>query len=451
VVGGGFGGLQAVRKLRRQSVDVTLIDRRNFHLFQPLLYQVATGVLSGAEIAAPLRALFKADSNVRVLLGEVKGFDLDRRHVLVDRLPNGRQAGAIPYDSLIVAAGSSYSYFGHDEWRRLAPDIKSIENAIETRRRILTAFEAAEVESDPGRRAAWLTFVIVGGGPTGVELAGQIGEMAREMLSREFRAVDDREVRILLVEMSERILPAFPPVLSKRAESALEALAVTPVVGRKLVEIDEEAVTIAGADGGGTERVPARTVIWAAGVVASELATALATETNTDVDRAGRVRVGPDLTLSGHPEASAIGDMVQVHDAGGRPVPLPGLAPVAMQQGRYAARAIRDRLQGRVPPPFRYRDKGNLATIGRSKAVADIKGLHLSGLPAWLTWLFVHLFYLIDLQNRLLVFVRWTFAFLARRPGARIITAVDVYSSSHPPAPAERSSARRSQTEKLVN
>ena len=421
VVGGGFGGLQAVRKLRRADVDITLVDRRNFHLFQPLVYQVATGALSPGEIAAPLRSVFKRDANVRVVLGEVAGFDLAGRQVFLDRLPNGGEGRAIPYDSLIVAGGSSYSYLGHEEWKPFAPDVKSLESALEVRRRILTAFEAAELEQDPGRRSAWLTFVVVGGGPTGVELAGQIAEIARDTLRREFRTIDTRAARILLVEMAERVLPLFPPGLSQRAARALERLGVTPLVGRRVVGIDEESVTIAAAEEE-SERVPARTVVWAAGVVASELAADLAAATGARLDRAGRVAVGPDLTLPGHPEVIALGDMVQVHDAEGNPLGLPGLAPVAMQQGRYAARAVRERLRGRQPSPFRYRDKGNLATIGRAKAVADIKGLQLSGLLAWLTWLFVHLFYLIGLQNRLLVFTRWTFSFITRGRGARLIT-----------------------------
>jgi NADH dehydrogenase len=421
VVGGGFGGLQAVRRLRRAPVDITLIDRRNFHLFQPLLYQVATGALSSGEIASPLRGVFTRDKNVRVLLGEVTGFDLSGRRVLLDRLPNGGEARAIPYDTLIVAAGSSYSYFGHEEWRPFAPDIKSLESALEVRRRILTAFEAAEIEPDPGCRSAWLTFVVVGAGPTGVELAGQIAEIARDTLRRDFRTIDTRAARIVLVELAERVLPLFPPRLSARAARALEELGVTPLVGRTVVGIDQQSVTTAAGEGE-SEQLPARTVVWAAGVVASKLAGALAAETGAELDRAGRVAVGPDLTLPGHPEVMALGDMVQVHGAAGKPVPLPGLAPVAMQQGRYAARAIRDRLRGKQPSLFRYQDKGNLATIGRAKAVADIKGLQLSGLLAWLTWLFVHLFYLIGLQNRLLVFTRWTFSFITRGRGARLIT-----------------------------
>jgi NADH:ubiquinone reductase (H+-translocating) len=419
-VGGGFGGLQAVLRLRDAPVDVTLIDRRNFHLFQPLVYQVATGALSASEIASPLRGIFKGDENVRVLLGEVTGCELAARQVIVDRLPNCGKTRKIPYDSLVVAGGSSYSYFGHEHWRRFAPEVKSLESAIDVRRRILSAFEAAEVEQDPARRDAWLTFAVVGAGPTGVELAGQIAEIARDTLHGDFRAIDTRAARILLIERDDRVLPLFPPRLSGRAARALEGLGVTLLVERTVIDIDGESVSI--ADGAGeTARLPARTVIWAAGVVASEIASALAAQSGAALDRSRRVSVGPDLTLPGHPEVIALGDMVQVHDAEGRPVPLPGLAPVAMQQGRYAARAIGMRLRGEEPPAFRYRDKGNLATIGRAKAVADIKGLQLSGFIAWLTWLFVHLFYLIGLQNRILVFIRWTFSFVTRGRGARII------------------------------
>jgi NADH dehydrogenase len=421
VIGGGFGGVQAVRKLRRAAVDVTLVDRRNFSLFQPLVYQVATGALSPGEIASPLRGIFKRDQNVRVVLGEVTGFDLDGRRVRVDGIGPDDDLLELPYDSLIVAGGSYYSYFGHDEWRPFAPDVKSLESALEVRRRILTAFEAAEYEPDPDRRTAWLTFVIVGAGPTGVELAGQIAEIARDTLRRDFRTIDTRSARVVLVEMADRVLPAFPPRLSLRAAQALEHLGVTPVTEHKVVDITAESVTLEAASGA-SEEVPARTVVWAAGVVASELAGQLAREAGAAVDRAGRLAVGPDLTLPGYPEVIALGDMVRVHDDEGKAVPLPGLAPVAMQQGRYAGHAIRERLRHREPPPFHYRDKGNLATIGRAKAVAEIKGLQLSGFIAWLTWLLVHLFYLIGFQNRLLVFTRWVISFVTRGRGERLIT-----------------------------
>ncbi len=416
VVGGGFGGLQLVRKLRRAPVDITLIDRRNFHLFQPLVYQVATGALSPGEIASPLRAIFARDRNVRVLLGEVTGFDLDARTVLVD-LPDGARGRAITYDTLVVATGSQYTYYGHDEWRPFAPDVKSLENALDVRRRLLTAFEAAECEPDRDVRSAWLTFIVVGAGPTGVELAGQIGEIARDTLRRDFRTIDTRATRILLVETASRVLPLFPPRLSKRAEAALRKLGVEPLTAHTVVAIGPDSVTLAD-ELGRHQRIAARTVVWAAGVVASPLAAKLGV-----VGRGGRLLVGPDLTLPGHEEVIALGDMVEVHDREGRPVSLPGVAPVAMQQGRYAARSIRARLGGMTPPPFRYRDKGDLATIGRAKAVAHIKGLQLSGLPAWVIWLFVHLFYLIGLQNRLLVFIRWTISFFTRGRGARLITS----------------------------
>jgi NADH:ubiquinone reductase (H+-translocating) len=430
VIGGGFGGLQAVRKLRGAPVEITLIDRRNFHLFQPLVYQVATGSLSAEEIASPLRSIFRRNKNVHVVLGEVTRLDLSGRRVVIGELPASGETRSIPYDSLIVAAGVKYTYFGHDDWRPFAPDIKSVESALEVRRRILTAFEAADSEPDPTRRAAWLTFVIVGAGPTGVELAGQIGEIARHAVRSDFRDVDTGDARILLVETADRVLPPFPPRLSERAERALVRLGVTPLTSHTVVDIQATSLTLTDGDGV-TERVAARTVIWAAGVVASELATTLDQATGAGVDRAGRIRVGPDLTLPGHPEVIALGDMAQVHDADGRAIPLPGVAPVAMQQGRYAAKAIRDRLEHRQPKPFHYTDKGNLATIGRAKAVADIKGLQLSGVIAWFTWLFVHLFYLIGLQNRLIVFIRWTWSFASHGRGARLITS----QVSTPPGP----------------
>lgn len=426
VVGGGFGGLHVVRALRGAPVEVTVVDRRNYHLFQPLVYQVATGALSPGEIAVPLRQAFKRDTNVRVMLGEVTGFDLAGMRVFFTAVADGpHQAGALDYDSLVVATGASYSYFGHDEWRPVAPTVKGLEDAVEVRRRILTAFEAAEEELDPERKAAWLTFVVVGAGPTGVELAGQIGELARDTLRRDFRAVDTRAARILLVDLTDRVLPQFPPRLSMRAMGGLEALGVTPYLGRTVVAIDSGGVAVTTSSGE-AERVPARTVIWAAGVHASELAAALAADADgAEIDRAGRVSVGPDLSLPGHPEVFAIGDMSQAHDVAGRPLVLPGVAPVAIQQGRYVARAIRARLAGEPIGAFRYHDKGNLATIGRERAVADINGVHLSGIVAWVTWLFVHLYYLIGLQNRLLVLIRWTISFLTRGRGARLILSGD--------------------------
>ncbi len=421
VVGGGFGGLQAVRSLEGAPVELTLIDRQNYHLFQPLVYQVATGALSPAEIASPLRGILKRQKNVHVLLAEVSAFDLERRFVYVNELPNGENGVAIPYDVLIVSAGSRYSYFGHDEWQARAPELKSLEGAVDIRARILTAFEAAEVERDETRRKAWLTFVVVGAGPTGVEIAGQIAELARDTLPNDFRSMDPRSARVLLVETADRVLTTFPASLSKKAEAALEKLGVTTLLGHTVVDVGPELVLMQTSDGD-KENVPARTVIWAAGVTASGLAAELARAAGTELDRAGRVTVGPQLTLPGHAEVFAIGDMVRVSDEGGAIVPLPGLAPVAMQQGRFVARVLRDRLQGKEGRSFRYVDKGNLATIGRSKAVADIKGLRLTGFLAWMTWLLVHLVYLVGLQNRLLVLVRWTFSFITHGRGARLIT-----------------------------
>jgi NADH dehydrogenase len=420
VVGGGFGGLQAARGLRRAPVEVTLVDRQNFTLFQPLVYQVATGALSPAEIAVPLRAVFRRQRNVRVLLAEVTEFDLAQRQVVLGRLPNGEAEEILGYDTLVVGGGSHYSYFGHDGWQPHAPELKSLTGALDIRSRILSAFEAAEVESDPERRRGWLTFVVVGAGPTGVEMAGQIAELAHDALRRDFRSVDTRTARVLLVEALDRVLPGFPPSLSRKAARALEQLGVTPLVGHTVVDVTAGSVAIRAQDGE-VEHVAAHAAIWAAGVTASELAAQLAGEAGVEVDRAGRLTVGPDLTVPGHPEVFALGDMVQVRSPDGAIAPLPGLAPVAMQQGRYAARAIRERLRGRDPGPFRYVDKGNLATIGRSKAVADVKGIRVAGFPAWALWLLVHIFYLIGFQNRLLVILRWTISFVTRGRGARLI------------------------------
>ena len=421
VVGGGFGGLQAVSKLRRAPVEVTLVDRRNFHLFQPLAYQVATGALSPGEIAYPLRAVFKRAGNVRVLLAEVADFDLDARELhlrSVSAVPAPERLG---YDTLIVAGGSYYSYFGHEEWRMHAAEVKSLESALAVRSGLLAAFEAAEVESNAEARDAWLTFVVVGAGPTGVEMAGQIAELARDTLRRDFRTIDPRRARVLLVEAADRVLTSFPPSLSAKAERSLRRLGVTVLTGRTVIGIDATGVTLDGGDRG-EERIASRAVVWAAGVSASGLAGRLAELTGAEPDRAGRVTVEPDLTLAGHPEVFAIGDMIRVRAGDGEPVVLPGVAPVAMQQGRYAAAAVRARLQGREHGAFRYRDKGNLATIGRAAAVADIKGVRLSGFLAWATWLVVHLFYLIGFQNRLLVLIRWSFSFATHGRGARLIT-----------------------------
>jgi NADH dehydrogenase len=414
VIGGGFGGLQAAKHLATAPVDLTIVDRRNFHLFQPLTYQVATGALSPGEVAYPLRGVFRRHRNVRVVMAEVTGFDLEGRRVQLAE-------GSLPYDTLIVAGGSHYSYFGHDDWRIYAPEVKSLESALATRARLLKAFEDAEIEPDPERRRALLTFVVVGAGPTGVEMAGQIAELARGTLRDEFRSIDSRQSRVVLIETLDRVLTTFPPSLSRKAARSLESLGVTPLLERTVVDIDEESVTVAASDGA-TERVPARNAIWAAGVEASSLASQLGELSGADVDRAGRVTVEPDLTLPGHPEVVALGDMVRVRSRDGGLQALLGVAPVAMQQGRYAAKLVRARLEGQVIGPFRYLDKGNLATIGRARAVAHLHAIRLSGFPAWATWLVVHLFYLIGFQNRLIVVIRWLISFATRGRGARLIT-----------------------------
>jgi NADH:ubiquinone reductase (H+-translocating) len=420
VIGGGFAGLNAVRGLRQAPVEVTLVDRQNFHLFQPLVYQVATGALASAEVAAPLRAVLKRQANARVVMARAKGFDLDAREVVLGDLPDGEAERRLPYDTLIVAGGSNYSYFGHEEWREFAPELKSIGGALQIRGRLLSAFEAAELEPDPERRRAWLTFAVVGAGPTGVEMAGQIAELARDTLRDNFRVAAPERARIVLLDGAERVLPAFPKGLSRHAARELEALGVEPLPGRTVVDIDAEAVAWE-EKGGGRTRLPARTVVWAAGVTASPLAVLLGEAAGAEVDKAGRVAVGSDLTLAGHPEVLALGDMVSVRRPDGSPLSLPGLAPVAIQQGHYAAKALAARLRGEHPRPFHYLNKGDLATIGRSKAVADLRGLHLWGLPAWVAWLTVHIYYLIGFQNRLLVLLRWTGSFLSRGRGARLI------------------------------
>ena len=421
VIGGGFGGLQAVAHLQREAVDITLIDRRNFHLFQPLTYQVATGALSPGEVAYPLRAIFKRRRNVRVLMADVTDFDLESRFVQAKPAEGALPAMRVPYDTLIVGGGSRYSYFGHDEWETFAPEVKSLESALAARSRIFEAFEAAELDDDEDRRRRRLTFAVVGAGPTGVEIAGQIAELARDTLRRDFRAIDPREGRVLLIEAADRVLGTFPPSLSNRAKRALEHLGVTVLLDRTVVGIDAEGVSVESA-AGSTDRIAADTVVWAAGVTASSLAKQLADLTGAELDRAGRVTVEPDLTLPGHPEVLAVGDMIRVREADGGVTTFAGVAPVAMQQGRYAAKVVRDRLRGRSTRPFRYRDKGNLATIGRARAVADIKGVRLSGFLAWFIWLTVHLFYLVGFQNRVLVFIRWSVSFATHGRGARLIT-----------------------------
>jgi NADH dehydrogenase len=422
VVGGGFGGLQTVEALAGADAEITLIDRHNYHLFQPLNYQVATGALSPGDIAVPLRRIFRRRRNVRVLMGEVGGFDLQSREVIVEPAIAGTAARRVPYDTLVVAGGSSYAYFGHDEWRTLALEVKSLDSALQVRGRILQAFEAAELEDDPETRLGWLTFVVVGAGPTGVEMAGQIAEMAMDTLPAEYRSSDPRTGSVLLVEMADRVLTGFAPSLSRRAARDLEHLGVTLMLDHKMIDVHPDCVELQTADGVHS-KIPTRTVVWAAGVTASPLARALAEAAGAQTDRVGRVLVQPDLTLPGHPEVFALGDMVVVADAtSGQPQSLPGLAPVAMQQGRYAGALIAARLGGRSLPPFRYRDKGSLATIGRGRGVAEIRGMRLHGLIAWVTWLLVHLFYLIGFENRAVVLMRWAYSFFTHGRGTRLIT-----------------------------
>jgi NADH dehydrogenase len=412
VVGGGFGGLSAVRGLRGAPVEVTLVDRRNFHLFQPLLYQVATGGLSPANIAAPLRALVKRQRNARVLLAEATGVDVEGRRLLL-------ADGELPYDVLVVATGARHSYFGRPEWEEPAPGLKTLEDATRIRARVLAAFEEAEREEDPARRREALTFVVVGAGPTGVELAGALAEIARHTLRDEFRRIDPADARIVLVEGTDRVLGSFSPELSARAARDLARLGIELRTGTLVTDVGPRGVRLRHGDA--AEEIAARTVLWAAGVEGSPLGRSLARAAGAEVDRAGRVAVEPDLTVPGHTELFVIGDLASVPQPSGRA--LPGVAPVAMQQGRHAARTIRDRLEGRSARPFRYVDKGSLATIGRASAVAEIGGLRFGGYPAWLAWLFVHLLYIVQFGNRVLVLVQWAWSYLTWARSARLITA----------------------------
>jgi NADH dehydrogenase len=414
IVGGGFGGLYTAQALGKARVQVTLLDRRNFHLFQPLLYQVATGTLSPANIAAPLRAVLRRQKNARVLLAEVAGFDVPHRQVLL------LDGTTIPYDTLVVAAGARHHYFSHPEWEKFAPGLKTIEDATDIRRRILLAFEAAELAATPERRRALLTFVVVGGGPTGVELAGAVGEVAHHTLRGNFRSIDPASAKILLLEAADRILGTYPPQLSAKAVASLERLGVTVRTHAAVTDVGAEHVEI--RSDGKTEVIPAHTVLWAAGVDASPLARALAQATGAALDRAGRITVEPDTTLPGHPEIFVIGDMANYPHEGGKP--LPGVAPVAMQQGRYVANLIQCRLKGEPPIPFHYRDHGTMATIGRAAAVADLGSVRLSGYLAWLTWLFVHILYLIAFENRVMVMFQWAWNYFTQGRSARLITGV---------------------------
>lgn len=402
IIGGGFGGLRAAQALKSAPVKITLIDRRNHHLFQPLLYQVATAGLNPADIATPIRRILRDQENVEVLLAEAQSVDMAARRVTLD-------FGSIDYDYLIVATGARHSYFGNEQWIPFAPGLKSIGDALEIRRRVLSAFEFAEREDDPEIRRAWLTFVIVGAGPTGVELSGALCEIAHHALARDFRHIDSKQAKIILLEGGPRVLPAYPPELSEKAREQMTKMGVDVRTDQRVTQIDGDGVGV------GDVRIATRTVLWAAGVMASRLGRMLGAEH----DRTGRVLVNPDLTVPGHPEIFAIGDVASLKVDG---KPVPGVAPAAMQEGKHAANSVLRAMAGQPLEPFRYHDKGSLATIGRSAAVADLGKFKLSGTIAWLAWLFVHLLFLIGFRNRLLVMIEWAWSFVSYDRGARLIT-----------------------------
>ena len=420
IVGCGFGGLEAARALRTAEVDITVVDKTNHHLFQPLLYQVATAGLSAPSIAAPIRHLFRGQRNVTTLMGEVVAIDATAQTV---RLKDG---ATLRWDHLIVAAGATHSYFGRDDWAQHAPGLKTLDDAFEIRRRVLLAFEMAEREDDPTKRATLLQFVVVGGGPTGVELAGTFAEIARHTLPGEFRRIDPKQARVLLVEGSSRVLQAMPESLSERAREQLAALGVEVKLGARVTGIDADGLDI--TTDAGPERLASRCVVWAAGVAASPLGRALADATGCTLDRAGRVVVEPDLSLKGQPNIQVVGDLAaaQSHVPGREPRPVPGVSPGAKQMGRWAAANIKRRLSGQATLPFRYADYGNLATIGRNSAVVDLGTpagqLRFSGYPAWLFWLFAHVYFLIGYRNRFVVLLDWAWAYWTYDRGARVVT-----------------------------
>jgi len=425
ILGGGFGGLNAAQKLRRASVEVTLIDRRNFHLFQPLLYQVATGSLSPGEISAPLRGVLSRQKNAQVLLGEAADIEPDAKRVIL------RDGAAFPYDSLIVSTGSQTSYYENDDWREWAPSLKSIEEATAIRHKILYAFECAERSTNEEDARAWLTFVIVGAGATGMELSGALAEIANETLKNDFRHINPREARIILMEGGPRVLTAFPEDLSAKAEKLVSRLGVEVTKGVMVTCIDADGVTYKSGDE--SKRLPAKTVLWAGGVTTNEFGRKLGERTHAETDRSGRIKVNPDLTVPGYPDIFIVGDLALSLGKGGKP--LPGVAQVAIQGGAYAAKTIRARLEGKKDTkPFHYFNKGDMAVIGRAAAVANIFGFHLAGLFAWLAWLFVHLIYIVEFQSRVLVFVQWGFEYLTFSRGARLITGAAATDSLDKPA-----------------
>ncbi|HUL14718.1 MAG TPA: NAD(P)/FAD-dependent oxidoreductase [Terriglobales bacterium] len=416
ILGGGFGGLNAALRLKRAPVEVTLIDRRNFHLFQPLMYQVATGSLSPGEIAAPLRSVLSKQKNASVLLGEAADIDPDTKRILLS------DGGVFEYDSLIVATGSQTSYYGHDSWKALAPSLKSVEEALAIRHKILNAFEQAERAETEAEARAWLTFVIVGAGPTGLELAGALAEIANETLRHDFRRINPTEAQIILMEGGPRILPTFPEDLAAKAEKSVERLGVRVLKGVYATEIDERGVMY--KRGETVERMEAKTVLWAGGVTITEFGRLLGRRAKAETDRSGRIHVTPQLTIPNYPDIFVIGDLALSVGKDGKP--LPGVAQVAIQGGAYAGKVVRARAAGKPEPgPFHYFDKGDMAVIGRAAAVANIFGFHLSGLPAWLVWLFIHLMYIVEFQNRVLVFIQWGFQYITFSRGARLITGGD--------------------------
>lgn len=436
IIGGGFGGLYAAKFLKNAPIDLTLIDKRNFHLFQPLLYQVATGTLSPADISSPLRLVLRDFSNALILMDEAIDIDPDRQQVIL------KEHEPVDYDFLVIATGVSHHYFGNDCWQPFAPGLKTIEEALEMRRRIYSAFEAAEKETDPQKRQEWLTFAIVGGGPTGVELAGSIAEIAHSVLKRDFHRIDTRETQILLIEGMDRILPPYPPDLSARARADLEDLGVTVLTQSTVTDITGDRITI--RQGGEIEQIAARTVLWAAGVKASKMGQVIAERTGARLDRAGRVMVESDLSIPNYPNMFAIGDLANFSHQGDRP--LPGVAPVAMQQGQYLAKAIARRIQHQPAGSFRYKDYGSLAVIGLNKAVVDLGYAKFTGLMAWLVWVWAHIYYLIEFDNKLIVMTQWGWNYLTRGRGARLITGEGIISDpteAIAPPPPELSAAPR--------
>lgn len=415
IIGGGFGGLSAAQALKSAPVDVTVIDRRNYHLFQPLLYQVATGSLSAGEVAAPIRGILGRQKNTRVWLGDVEDIDPIAKRV---QLADG---ASLDYDFLIVAAGSQTSYYGHDEWQQWAPGLKSVEEAAALRHKILYAFEVAERIPDPAERRAWLTFTIIGAGPTGVEMSGAIAEIARQTLKRDFRSINPGDAQIVLLDGSPRVLMAFPEDLAEKAVRSLAKLGVQTRMGAMVHELTRDGISYQA--NGATQRLSTKTVIWAGGVTVSPLAKTLAHRTGTETDRSGRIKVNPDLTVANFADIYVVGDMAFSVDKQGQP--LPGVAQVAMQGGTYAAKAIVRKVEGKAKPaPFNYFDKGNIAVIGRAAAVAEVFGVHVWGLPAWLVWAFIHLAYIIEFQNRVLIFIQWAIQDVTFNRGSRLITGV---------------------------